>query len=163
MTINLSSFQGDYYPFLSWIAGHIPPSGTILECGTLDGHGARALAAHGHRVHTCDPFAGDKSTRTEGNITFTAQSALALPLNLLSDQALIYLDISHNGADEEDFFALLSLSNFRGLLLCDDIDFCPAMEAFWADLPSPKHTIRVGDHRTTLGLLSFSSDYLVAP
>lgn len=161
MHVTLPSFKGDYYPFLSWLATHVPPDGLIIECGTYEGRGAFALGYDGTRVHTCDPHGPHQAPLVDDNITYTRESALDLAPALLSSADLIYLDISHNGRDETAFVGQLAAAGFRGLLVCDDIDMNAAMRAFWADLPSPKHTIRVGEHDTTIGLLSFSSEHTI--
>lgn len=162
MNIDLRTFSGSYYPFLSWLASHVPPGGSIVELGTYEGEGSRALGAHGHEVYTCDPHRGPVGDFPV-NVRHHKVAALDVPGIVLLRADLIYLDISHNGMDEAAVVDLLDTLSYRGVLVCDDINYDEKMLAFWGSFKEERtvHEISVQNHDTKIGLFSYSPAHTI--
>jgi len=138
LTLDLSAAPPglDYYGYLSWIASQTPPGSLILEAGTYEGKGARALALDGTRtVHTYDPYREGAA----GPFTFHRLDARDIPASLVASALLVYLDVDpHDGVQEPAILASLLSKGFAGLLVCDDIFGTDGMKHWWASVTLPK-------------------------
>jgi hypothetical protein len=177
ITIDLGKFPGkhnDYRHFLAWLARHFPPDALFVECGTHNGHGANSLGSHGNHVDTYDINVYDRSC-LRPNVHAHILDLFEIPHKVLTDAALIYLDIDwHTGYTETLFYNKLKTIGYQGLLVCDDIYLdknftprhCPEYEhsdmpKFWNAIDLPKLDTGTVAHESGMGLVSFSPDIIL--
>ena len=62
------------------------------------------------------------------------------PMNnhLIDSASLIMLDTFHNGDWEQDLYDYLIETNWKGIMLCDDIHLNSAMKQWWNNIPKHK-------------------------
>lgn len=120
----------------------------ILDLGTRIGESALALSDNpSNTVHTYDIAVYSKHGVTRcapgnerPNIKFFVQDCTTLDANVFKDASIVYLDVSHNGADEAIVLEKLAV-HFKGILILDDISSprrWPQLHDLWESITLPK-------------------------
>lgn len=127
-----------HYRLLAYLSSQMPAGCTVSDLGTHTGASAIALAMNPNiKVSTYDtiqhvPDIFIETYRSMPNITFY-QKDCRDAIKEISKSKLIYLDIApHDGMQEQDVLDKLLALKYKGVVVCDDIHFNDAMEAFWA-------------------------------
>lgn len=134
----------------------------ILDAGTASGHSCIALAQNRtNKVYTYDIY--DKNilyiTDNYFNVTKKILDINLENNNILESAKIIMLDIDpHNGYAEEKFYNKLLLTNFNGILICDDINLNDGMKRFWSLISKEKYDITELGHWSGTGLVNFSDE-----
>ena len=116
-----------FYKLLIWMSWQF--NGAIfLEAGTLAGGSAMCLGKNpANLVLTYDIDLRRprvfQNLECYPNILFKQTDVNTLDPKVFENVALVYLDLSHNGDDEEKFLRKLDVC-FKGVLIMDDIE-CP--------------------------------------
>jgi len=150
--------DGEHYKLLTYLTNTLNGI-TIIDAGTHHGCSALALSQNpNNTVLSFDtqfmpiPFRGHFP-----NCVFSQQDVLCLEHHEILKAQLIILDIDpHDGIQEKKFFDLLSMYNYRGLVICDDIHIHERMESWWQSIGKYKTDLTEFGHRTGTGIVSFN-------
>lgn len=129
---------------------------TLFDIGTYKGYSALALSYNAeNRVVSYDVEAQLKLHERETLTTIEFRVGDVLGDARLLGSPLIVLDINHDGASEKRIYDYLDRSDYRGLLVLDDIHLNPAMKRFWDGIGRPKQEITHLGHVTGTGMVFF--------
>lgn len=143
------------YVILRYLASHYNNT-LIIDAGTRNGASALALSSNlTNTVHSYDIIAKWHTSELEqrSNVTFFTKDCNELDDEAFKGVSIIYLDISHNGTDEEKFLKKLD-AHFKGILVMDDVS-CPKrwpkLHKLWNDIARPKILVpeRISANRGT--------------
>ncbi len=164
--------DGQHYKFLAYLSGKFENS-TLIDIGTHVGCSSLSLATNPtNKIISYDVAKFPTALKYNGtdnilsipnnNITYKIGNALTEPELLKSP--LIFLDTRHTGKFELEVYQYLHKNNYKGLLVLDDIHYCPQMKKFW-DLIThyPKYDITEIGHYIPLvgtGIVNFSDNPL---
>jgi len=128
----------------------------ILDIGTNYGASALALGTNiSNRVISYDITKHAESDNVlQSNILFKIENILHNP-EIIEKSQIIMLDTAHTGDFEQEFYDHLKNSDWKGILLLDDIYLNDAMKTFWENIDKPKHNISNIGHFTGTGLVIF--------
>ena len=126
----------EHYRLLSYLASKV--KGKIVEVGTYEGLGA--LALNNGKVETFD-IHKQIHPEIEEVVKFHNRKAVAKDFKKAE---LIFIDISHNGADEVELMEEIYKSGFKGMIVFDDIKLNAEMVMFW-DFIKEKHGDKAED------------------
>lgn len=110
------------HPFYGWLTQQFNRC-VIIECGTARGGSAKSWGSNPTNIVLTFDIRIKPSGRIDSrpNVFYKILDCNDLNPELVSQASIIYLDISHNGDDEERFMKLIA-SYFKGILVMDDID-----------------------------------------
>lgn len=134
---------------------------TILDVGTAAGHSCLALAQNKkNRVISYDiiereiPFLD-----IYGNITFKKMDINDEDPNFLKTSKIIFLDIDpHDGIQEKRFTDLLDSIDYKGYVICDDINLNDGMIRWWEGIKHEKYDITEFAHWSGTGIINYNND-----
>lgn len=161
------SKSGDnHYRLLSYLST-LYQDKTILDIGTYTGASAFALSFNKkNKVISMDIKKSNKKLYNNQfpNIEFKIMNVLKHP-ELIDSASLIFLDTSpHQGGFEKEVYDCLIDSEWKGVLIADDINLNNEMKSWWSSIDdSLKIDVTKYGHSTGTGLVNFSKDnfYLV--
>lgn len=154
-----------HYKLLAYLSQQLPKDTLIADLGTLNGASAIALATNPDvKVLTYD--ISDQAPKNEltykqlPNIQFINRDCLS-DVNSYIAASLIYLDIApHDSIQEKLLFDKLQSSSYKGILVCDDINYNQAMMDFWDWVPLKKiDASSYGSHSGT-GIIIFEPSFI---
>jgi hypothetical protein len=134
------------YKFYEWLSSQFEGS-IIVEAGTLKGRSARSFSrgSPSNLVISYDitdrPWM--KNILTYDNIITKILDINKVDPTWFSKVDIIYLDISHNGTDEEMFLERIE-PHFKGILIMDDIndkDVYPGLYNMFEAVTKEKHIL----------------------
>ncbi len=162
---------GEHYRLLIHLA-HKISDGVFYDVGTLDGASAIALGSNLSNLVTSWDIS-EVSRKTAGyaypnvpgmdNIEFRTKSIFDEPAWIYDVADIICLDITpHDGIKERLFMEVLEKSNFKGLLICDDIRNrrFPNLSKWWDEINHPKWIIPYA-HCSGTGIVSYGDETIV--
>ena len=129
---------------------------TILDLGTCQGHSAVALSQNkNNKVITYD--IDKKENIIIDNVKNIEFRLLDINLEddfVLEQAKIILLDIDpHDGVQEAKFYNKLRNINFKGILICDDINLNDGMIKFWSNITEEKYDITDIGHWSGTGIV----------
>ena len=135
----------EHYKLLAYLSGQLPPGSLVADLGTLQAASAVALASNPDvRVRSYD-LALQPQVVAQcklPNVEFTESDCLDCVADY-ADAALIVLDVDpHNGKQESAIVQRLVDYDFRGVLVCDDIELNAAMKQWWTEWSTFKPLLR---------------------
>jgi len=152
---------GEHYRLLTYIS-YLYDNELIIDAGTCQGHSCLALCQNlNNKVYTYDIDPKDISYITE---KYSNVIKKILDINLETDEILgsakiILLDIDpHDGNSEINFYDRLLNTNFKGFLICDDINLNTGMKKFWEYIQKEKYDISNLGHWSGTGIVNFSNE-----
>jgi len=156
--------NGEHYKLLTYIS-NLYNNEIIIDAGTCQGHSCIALAQNKkNSVLTYDIESKDISYITE-NYSNVIKNILDINLEsktILESAKIILLDIDpHDGINESYFYERLKDANFKGLLICDDININDGMINFWNSITKEKHNITEIGHWSGTGIVNFSEEKII--
>jgi hypothetical protein len=166
-SIDPSEFYGppgkEHYRFLAQLA-HEFDGEVIIDIGTHRGSSALALSTNQrNKVHSFDiieKVAPHSATNLHFHIAdLWNPSVREQWKGILLGSKMIVLDIDpHEGTMEFEFYQWLKWSNYKGLLVCDDIWYFKNMrDNFWLKIPSSeKLDVTCLGHWSGTGVVAFS-------
>lgn len=153
--------QNEHYRLLSHLSWQLERGETVVDVGTFLGFSALALSHNQRaRVITYDltqsiPATSETFTPLHRHtIDFRLGNVLG-DLPLLLDAPLMFLDTNHDGTFEREFVAELTRLQYRGIVICDDIDLNDEMRAFWKDVAHTKMDLTPYGHWSGTGAILF--------
>lgn len=134
----------------------------IIDAGTCQGHSCLALCQNlNNKIYTYDIYSKDINYITDN---YSNVTKIVLDINLedksiLESAKIILLDIDpHDGISEIKFYKKLSITNFKGFLICDDINLNEGMKKFWNSIDKEKYDISDISHWSGTGIVNFSDE-----
>jgi hypothetical protein len=132
----------------------------ILDLGTACGHSALALSQN--KTNKIITYDLNKRSNLLDNIDNVERVLLDCNLmnnDIIESAKIILLDVDpHNGDQEIEFYYKLKNTNFRGILLCDDININEGMKEFWETINEEKYDISELGHFSGTGLVNFGNE-----
>jgi len=132
----------------------------IADIGTYRGASALALAQNPkNKVFSVD-LVEHAGIVPKDNITFCVGNLYtdsAIQNNIL-DSYFIFMDIDHMYTGEMWIYKLLTENNWKGILICDDINLNNNMRKFWKEVSLPKIDVTKYGHATGTGIINFTND-----
>lgn len=139
----------EHYRLLKWFGENV--NGPIVDIGTHRGMSALALSGMKRNIITYDII--DHVKKPNPWTTYVVKNPIEDIISISKANLIVY-DTSHNGKDEREFFNALSGTNFRGIIIFDDIHLNVEMENFWKDLIYPdKYDITSIGHGSGTGCI----------
>ncbi len=110
------------HPLYAWLASQFDRS-VIIECGTARGGSAKSWASNPTNIVLTYDIEIKPSGRLDAlpNVFYKILDCNEINPELFSQASIIFLDISHNGDDEELFMSRIE-PHFKGILVMDDVD-----------------------------------------
>ncbi len=155
----------NHHLLLAYLSNQLNPGALVCDLGTQYGASALALSYNKLvKVRTYDLLdyvpAGAVSFRNVSNITGVIGDCFT-KIDEMIDSDIILLDISpHNGQDESRILSLLLNHDYRGLLICDDINWNDPMKQFFKDVNLKKYDVTRYGHWSGTGIIVFDPDTL---
>lgn len=145
----------EHYRLLAWLS--IRHDHThISDIGTYKGLSALALSYNGGSYITSYDVQNSLALYKGSwphNVEFVLYNRL-FSVNILKS-TLIFLDITHNGTDEQQIIDFLIKNNWTGLLIMDDIHHFPDLNKVWNKIELPKQDITYLGHWSGTGIVYF--------
>lgn len=132
----------------------------ILDLGTACGHSALALSQNKtNKIITYDLNKRSNLLDNIDNIERVLLDCNLMNNDIIESAKVILLDIDpHNGEQEIEFYYKLKNANFKGILLCDDINLNEGMKEFWETINEEKYDISEYGHFSGTGLVNFGDE-----
>jgi predicted O-methyltransferase YrrM len=157
----------EHYKLLAYMASKFETP--VVDLGTLFGSSAVALKSHTTaQVYTYDIMDHVQNVRPDAVLSHKQMQGITLIIKdcnkdikemLALEPELILLDIDpHDGKQEETFYDLLKEHDFKGLLMCDDINLNDGMKSWWQTVTHEKHDLTKYGHWSGTGLVNFNPD-----
>lgn len=148
--------NGEHYKLLAYIASKFKKGSTLIDCGTYKGLSALALATN-KNVNVITYDISDRyilpGVTEKKNIIFKPISCLE-DIETIAKSDFIFLDIDpHDGVKEPQFVALLKEHNYKGLVLCDDINLNSRMSNWWNSIQNKKENWTSVGHHSGTGII----------
>ena len=159
--MNIGIENGEHYKLLSYLS-NLFEGETLLDLGTRDGLSALVLSKNQkNKVITYDLLPKPKEMIAFENLIpnceFKQMNVFDEDINVIKSSKLIFLDLDpHDGIQEKKFIDLLEQVNYDGIIVCDDIEWFPAMSRWWNELKQPKYNVTKYGHGSGTGLIDFS-------
>lgn len=184
-----------HYRLLAWLSTQYNGA-NIFDIGTWHGSSAVALSYSSNNVvYSYDIAAQRSNTKTPFNVAFQIQDLLELERYAKTDfgdmssidkeryfpdmrtyrylqySPLVLVDVhnsagEHDGVLEQKFYDLLTLINFRGIAVFDDITLNDKMRAFASRIELPWQNVTHighGDFDAGTGIIDFSKKFTSLP
>jgi hypothetical protein len=127
----------------------------ILDIGTYKGHSAFAFAVNKTNIVKTFDIENQIEIDLPDNVEFIKQSYSDIDLETINEANIILLDVDpHDGEQEKEFMGKMAKSNFKGLLIIDDINLFEEMREFWKSIKQNKR--EVSWHHSGTGLVYFN-------
>lgn len=147
----------EHYKLLAAISTNAAKGSTLIDLGTYKGLSALALS-YNHEVNVVtydisDVALYDHIVASRSNIEFRKLSCFD-DIEFIAKSDFIFLDIDpHDGNQEARFIEELSKTNYKGVVICDDIHLNDKMRSMWKELKHEKKDITHIGHSTGTGLI----------
>ena len=159
----------EHYRLLAYLSKQYR-NAEFLDIGTRAGASAMCLAYNpSNKVYSVDltnknRFENNFDFSHFLNIQFTLWDATLMPPERYDDASLIFLDISHTGEPERAVLERIDQSQFKGILVMDDIDHhrFPEMRKLWAEIDRPKVVVPYA-HDSGTGIVSYGPKVELVP
>lgn len=155
--------QGEHYKLLSYLSG-LFENETILDLGTRDGLSALVLSKNAkNKVITYDllpkPTEMLQFEEIIPNCEFKQMNVFDENPEIIKSSKLIFLDLDpHDGIQEEKFIELLKSIDYKGIVICDDIEWFSSMKSWWDNINYKKYNLTKFGHGSGTGLIDFSNE-----
>ena len=78
--------------------------------------------------------------------------------DIIKSSKLMFLDLDpHDGIQEKKFIEWLEKIEYNGVIICDDIEWFPAMSRWWNELKQTKYNVTKYGHGSGTGIIDFSN------
>jgi predicted O-methyltransferase YrrM len=154
--------NGEHYKLLSYLS-NLFENEVILDLGTRDGLSALILSKNNkNKVITYDllPKPNEMTQFEEliPNCEFKQMNVFDESNEIIKTSKLIFLDLDpHDGIQELKFMQLLESINYEGIVICDDIEWFPAMAKWWSGVRQTKYNVTKYGHGSGTGIIDFSN------
>ena len=132
---------------------------SIIDAGTSFGHSGLALAQnHNNTVFTYDIYerSGLPCFKGYDNIKCKCMDINLEDSSFLKSIPIILLDIDpHDGIQEKRFTDRLLEIDYRGYLICDDINLNDKMKRWWNSIDIEKYDVSEVGHFSGTGIINF--------
>jgi hypothetical protein len=127
---------------------------TIIDIGTYKGYSAFSFSSNRtNKVYTFD-IDNYVDIELPSNVTTNLKGALGIKPDLIKKADIILLDVDpHDGLKEPEIFKHIVESEFKGLLICDDVNLSEEMRAWWDSIDMEKEIVLW--HHSGTGLIKF--------
>jgi predicted O-methyltransferase YrrM len=153
--------NGEHYKLLSYLSDLLENE-TILDLGTRDGLSALILSKNNkNKVITYDllpkPLEMLEFENLIPNCEFKQLNIFNEDLDVIKKSKLIFLDLDpHDGIQEKRFMEILEEIEYKGIVVCDDIEWFPAMSEWWKNVTQKKYNVTKYGHGSGTGIIDFS-------
>lgn len=150
----------EHYRLLTYIT-KIYNNITIIDAGTSFGHSCLALVQNpNNKIITYDVVQRNFSFFTEyKNVEFKKLDINEETPEIINSADIILLDIDpHDGIQEKKFIDYLININYKGYVICDDINLNQGMINWWDSIDIEKYDITEVGHFSGTGLINFNQD-----
>ena len=153
--MNIGIENGEHYKLLSYLSGLFEGE-LLLDLGTRDGLSALVLSKNQkNRIITYDllPKPSEMASFEDSipNCEFKQMNVFDEDISIIKSSKLIFLDL-----DPHDVINLLEQINYDGIIICDDIEWFPAMSRWWNELKQAKYNVTKYGHGSGTGIIDFS-------
>jgi len=151
---------GEHYRLLKHLSSQYNGI-NIIDAGTCQGHSCLALAQNPkNKVITYDIERKFSNVLLEyNNIEFRNLDINKEDEAFIKACNLILLDIDpHNGIQETLFIKKLKEINYKGYVICDDINLNAGMKKFWNSVEIEKYDVTEVGHFSGTGIINFNED-----
>lgn len=161
--MNLGMENGEHYKLLSFVSDLLEGV-TILDLGTRDGLSAFVLSKNKkNKIITYDllpkPSEMLKFENLIPNCEFKQLNIFNENLDIIKNSKLIFLDLDpHDGIQEKKFIEILETIDYKGIVICDDIEWFPSMKNWWDNLTQKKYNVTKFGHGSGTGIIDFSNE-----
>lgn len=154
----------EHYRFLVWIAKQYSDS-LFLDLGTRSGASGMCLAFNptnqvlSYDLHYFLRKYNKFDFSDFPNLKFILQDAVKITTEEFSAASVVFLDISHTSKPERAILETLNESQFKGLLIMDDVQHhrFPKLRKLWEEIERPKLLIPFA-HDTGTGVVSYGQE-----
>lgn len=159
--MNTGIENGEHYKLLSYFS-NLFEGEIILDLGTRDGLSALVLSKNQkNKVVTYDllpkPSEMISFEHLIPNCEFKQMNVFDENEEIIKSSKLMFLDLDpHDGIQEKKFIEWLEKINYDGLIICDDIEWFPAMSRWWNELKQSKYNVTKYGHGSGTGIIDFS-------
>lgn len=153
---------GEHYQLLTYLTNLFDDI-LILDVGTNWGDSAISLSQNRkNRVITYDiehiwnyPFSDSFE-----NLKFRLMDINKEDIEIIKSAKLIFLDIAHDGFQEQIFTDMLKRIDYKGFVVCDDIHlpWSPQMNVWWNSIDVEKYDLTDIGHTWGTGLINYYQD-----
>jgi SAM-dependent methyltransferase len=159
---HLSSEVGEHYKLLTYLT-NLYNDITILDIGTNTGESAIALAQNKNNKvisYDIENKVIVKMTEEYSNIEHKIMDISNETDEIIKSAKIIMFDIAHDGIQEKNFTDRLKRIDYKGFLICDDINcpFYPNMNPWWNSIEIEKYDISDIGHMWGTGLVNYYGD-----
>ena len=153
----------EHYRLLNHI-GSLWHGDVVIDLGTFLGASALALAKNNEnfvysydvKSHLTSDYSNVKNIQFRiGNIFNSKKD-----LDLLLSSAVVLLDTFHDGLFEQQICKFLSNSNWKGILIADDINLNDEMKTWWNDIHHTKYDATKYGHFSGTGIICFGDQLI---
>lgn len=154
---------GEHYKLLSYLS-NLFENELILDLGTRDGLSALVLSENKkNRVITYDLLPKPKEMlnfeHLIPNCEFKQMNIFDEDTEIIKSSKLMFLDLDpHDGVQEEKFMELLKSIDYKGIVICDDIEWFSSMKSWWDNINYKKYNLTKFGHGSGTGLIDFSNE-----
>lgn len=160
--MNVGMENGEHYKLLSFFS-RIFENEVFLDLGTRDGLSALVLSKNQkNKVYTYDllpkPLEMKNFEHLIPNCEFKQMNIFDEDLETIKSSKVIFLDLDpHDGIQEKRFMQILEQINYKGIVICDDIEWFPAMSQWWNEIKQQKYNVTKFGHGSGTGIIDFSN------
>jgi len=153
--------QENTYKILAHLSKQLPKGSKVADLGTACGSSALAFASNPDvQVSTIDSRKllpqNLKNASSLPNVSFI-QGDIANYISIYADAKIIYLDVHpHDGIQESKIYNELIASEFKGILILDDIHAFEGLNSFWNTISRKKIDATEYGHHSGTGIVVFS-------
>ena len=161
--MNVGIENGEHYKLLSYFSNLIENE-TILDLGTRDGLSALVLSKNKkNKVITYDLLSKPKELelfeKDLPNLIFKQLNIFDEKIEVIKNSKIIFLDLDpHDGIQEKKFLDLLIEIDYKGIVICDDIEWFPQMNEWWNNIKQTKYNLTKYGHGSGTGVIDFSKN-----
>ena len=137
----------EHYRLLNHLCAGKP---LVYDIGTYKGSSAIAMSS-AKKVVSYN-VEDQRESKKPKNVTFKIGDCLTDSDLIKAD--VIMLDTYHDGEFEKEFYEFIK-SDFKGVLVLDDIHLNKPMEAFWRSITEPKEDLTKIGHYSGTGVVYF--------
>lgn len=155
-----SEIGKNHHILIAYLTSQLPEGSFVADFGTNFGASALAFASNPDvTVYTYDledyfPSEG-LTCKSLKNVRFVKGDCIK-HLHLFSNTSIILLDIApHDGYQEKIVLEGLKKNDYKGIVICDDIDYSDAMRDFWTAVNYKKMDVTKYGHWSGTGIIVF--------
>jgi len=156
----------NHHKLLAYLVKQLPAGSLVADLGTYLGASALALASNPDIVvltfDITKNFDTTKKTCIDlPNVTFILNDCLNC-IDMFITAKIIMLDVNpHNGKQERKLLLELMEREYKGIVICDDINLNEEMQAFWKSIGGwKKLDVTKYGHWSGTGIVVFDSETL---